>query len=161
MRNVMLKTITVAALAAALTVTAWSQNDAVGPEEAEKLGHERSEFMKGLGQSMRTLKGFLSGRNSPEEAIAAARGMQDASAVIPSLFPPGTGMDVLPKTQALDAVWENWDDFTMAAQLLGERARALEAALGSDDGAAVEAAFGALGAQGCGGCHRVFRQKDH
>ena len=94
MRNVMFKTIMVAAVAAALTVTAWSQNDAVGPEEAEQLGHERQELMKGLGQSMRTVKGLLSGRNSTEEAIAAAKGMQDASAVIHSLFPPGSGMDV-------------------------------------------------------------------
>ena len=140
---------------------AWSGDDVVSLEEAERLSDERHVFMKELGKSMRTIKGFLSGRNDAEEALAATGVLKDAASAIPPLFPPGTGVDALPRTGALDAIWENWSDFEMAAQLLGERAAMFEAALASGDHDSQAAAFEALGREGCGGCHSVFRAKDH
>ncbi len=140
---------------------AWSGDDVVSLEEAERLSDERQVFMKELGISMRTIKGFLSGRNDAEEALAATGVLKDAASAIPRLFPPGTGVDALPRTGALDAIWENWTEFEMAAQLLGERAAMLETALASGDGDSQAAAFQALGRDGCGGCHSVFRAEDH
>lgn len=140
---------------------AWSGDDVVSLEEAERLSQERHVFMKELGVSMRTIKGFLSGRNDVEEALAATGVLKDAATAIPPLFPPGTGVDALPRTGALDAIWENWSDFEMAAQLLGERAAMLETALVAGDDDSQAEAFKALGRDGCGGCHSVFRAEDH
>lgn len=151
----MFKSFTVVTLATVLAFAAWSYDTPEAP------GDERRVLMKTLGGSMRTVKDHLAGRSSAEEAITAARSMADASARIPSLFPPGSGMSDVAASEALDAIWDNWDDFVVAAQLLGERAAALETALESDNGDSVEAAFRALGADGCGGCHTVFRHKDN
>ncbi len=140
---------------------AWSGEDTVSLGEAGRLSEERHVLMKELGMSMRTIKGFLSGRNDAGEALAATVVLKEAATAIPPLFPPGTGIDALPRTGALDAIWENWSDFEMASQLLGERAAMLETALASGDDASQSAAFEALGRDGCGGCHSVFRAKDH
>ncbi len=157
MRTIILTTV----VSLMLGTVAWSDDDIVSLEEAERLSDERHVFMKELGKSMRTIKGFLSGRNDAEEALAAAGVLKDAATAIPPLFPPGTGVDALPRTGALDAIWENWSDFEMAAQLLGERAALLETALASGDGDSQAEAFMALGRDGCGGCHSVFRAEDH
>jgi len=119
-------TILTAVVCVMLGSVAWSGDDVVSLEEAERLSQERQVFMKELGKSMRTIKGFLSGRNDAAEALAATGVLKDAATAIPPLFPPGTGVDALPRTGALDAIWENWSDFEMAAQLLGERAAMLE-----------------------------------
>ena len=153
-------TILTVVLSVVMGSAAWSGDDIVSLEEAERLSDERQVFMKELGISMRTIKGFLSGRNDAEEALAATGVLKDAASAIPRLFPPGTGVDALPRTSALDAIWENWTEFEMAAQLLGERAAMLETALASGDGDSQTAAFQALGRDGCGGCHSVFRAKD-
>jgi cytochrome c556 len=42
---------------------------------------------------------------------------------------------------------------------MGELATKLEAAANSGDQAATLAAFGALGKDGCGGCHETYRKK--
>lgn len=154
-------TILTAVVSLVLGSVAWSGDDVVSLEEAERLSQERHVVMKELGKSMRTIKGFLSGRNDAEEALAATGVLKDAATAIPLLFPPGTGVDALPRTGALDAIWENWSDFEMAAQLLGERAALLETALASGDGDSRAEAFMALGREGCGGCHSVFRAEDH
>ena len=154
-------TILTAVVSLVLGSVAWSGDDIVSLEEAERLGQERQVVMKELGKSMRTIKGFLSGRNDAEEALAATGVLKDAATAIPLLFPPGTGVDALPRTGALDAIWENQSDFEMAAQLLGERAAILETALASGDGDSQAEAFKALGRDGCGGCHSVFRAEDH
>ena len=154
-------TILTAVVCLVLGSVAWSGDGSVSLEEAERLSDERHVFMKEMGKSMRTIKGFLSGRNDMEEALAATRVLKDAATAITPLFPPGTGVDALPRTGALDAIWENWSDFEMAAQLLGERAAVLETALASGDGDSQTDAFIALGREGCGGCHSVFRAEDH
>ena len=62
-------------------------------------------------------------------------------------------------TQSKDAIWEEWDEFVAASEQLGEKAAALQAALSSGDSGRIGAAFGDLGKNGCGGCHRRFREK--
>ncbi len=157
----MRKSILTVIVSVVLGSAAWSGDDIVSLEDAERLGQERHVVMKEIGIAMRTIKSFLSGRNSAGEALAATGALKDAAAAIPSLFPPGTGVDALPRTGALDAIWENWSDFEMASQLLGERATMLETALASGDGDSQTEAFMALGRDGCGGCHAVFRAEDH
>ena len=157
----MRKSILTVIVSVVLGSAAWAGDGTVSLEEAERLSEERHVLMKEAGMAMRTIKGFLSGRNDAEEALAATAALKDAAAVIPSLFPPGTGIDALPRTGALDAIWENWSGFEMASHLLAERATMLETALVSGDGDSQAEAFMALGRDGCGGCHAVFRAEDH
>ena len=56
-------------------------------------------------------------------------------------------------------IWEQWTDFEGHAKTMGELAAKLETAAASGDQAATLAAFAALGKNGCGGCHEMFRKK--
>ncbi len=149
----------VGALALAVAFTAFSPEQAAVADHHGKAMEERSKLMKGMGGAMRTLKGFVEGRNSAEEASQAAATIAAAAPKIADVFPPGTGMGADPKSESRDLIWEKWDDFTAAASLLGDKAAALQTALASGDAGAAGAAFGDLGKNGCGGCHRVFREK--
>ena len=148
-----------AGLAAFVALGASGQGQVASEEEARQVAEERSRTMKTLGRSMRTLKGFAGGRGTAEEASAAAATIADAAPAIPSLFPAGSGMAALPDSESKDAIWEEWDEFVAGADRLGEKAAALQSALASGDSDRIGAAFGDLGKNGCGGCHRRFREK--
>ena len=148
-----------AALAAVVTLGASGQGQVASEEEAVQVAEKRSEAMKSLGRSMRTLKGFVEGRGTAEEAAAAATVIADAAPTIPSLFPAGTGMAALPDSESKENIWEDWDEFVASTERLEEKAAALLAVLGSGDSDRIGAAFGDLGKNGCGGCHSKFREK--
>ena len=148
-----------AALAAFVTLGASGQGQVASEEEAMQVAEKRSEAMKSMGRSMRTLKGFAGGRGSAEEASAAAAVIADTAPVLPSLFPAGSGMSALPDSESKDVIWEEWDEFVAATERLGEKAAALQAVLSSGDSGQIGAAFGDLGKNGCGGCHSKFREK--
>ena len=148
-----------AGLAAFMALGASGQGQVASEEEALKVAEERSETMKSMGRSMRTLKGFTDGRGTAEEASAAAAVIADAAPTLPSLFPAGTGMAALPDAESKEIIWEEWDEFVAGTVRLGEKAAALQAAIGAGDSGAIGAAFGDLGKNGCGGCHSKFREK--
>ena len=138
---------------------ASGQGQVASEEEAMQVAEKRSEAMKSMGGSMRTLKRFLEGRGSPEDAREAADVIASAAPTIPSLFPAGTGMAALPDSESKENIWEEWDEFVAATERLGEKAGALQAAIVAGDSSDIGAAFGDLGKNGCGGCHRKFREK--
>ena len=148
-----------AGLAALVAFGAGGQSQVASEQEAMQVAEKRSEAMKSLGGSMRTLKRFLEGRGSAEDAAAAVAVIADTAPAIPSLFPAGTGMAALPDSESRENIWEEWEAFVASAEHLGEKAAALQAALGSGDSGRIGAAFGDLGKNGCGGCHRKFREK--
>ena len=148
-----------AGLAALVAFGASGQGQVASEEEAMQVAEKRSETMKSMGRSMRALKGFVEGRGTAEEADAAATVIADAAPTLPSLFPAGTGMAALPDSESKENIWEEWDEFVAATERLGEKATALQAALSSGDSGQIGAAFGDLGKNGCGGCHRKFREK--
>ena len=159
MRTGKLKLVAVWAFALVVVSAAFVPQQSAVADGHGKVMEERSKLMKGMGGAMRTLKGYLEGRGSAEEAGEAAAVIAAAAPKIPDVFPPGTGMGADPKSETKDVVWEKWDEFTAAATLLGDKAAALKTALASGDAGAVGAAFGDLGKNGCGGCHRSFREK--
>ena len=146
-------------LAASLGVAAVAQDRVAGEEEAKKVQAERSQAMKSLGGGTRALKFYTAGRGSAEDAAKAASAIAKTAARIPSLFPAGTGMDVLSDSEAKPEIWQQWDEFKKAAKRLEDKAAVLSAALAAGDKDKVGAAFADLARNGCGGCHRVFRQK--
>ena len=147
-----------AAGAALALVAALAAN---GPAQAheEAMPADRHDLMKGLGEAMRTMKRFVQGRAPAEKADAAASLIAAGAPRIPSVFPPGSGREAYPKSESKDVIWEQWDEFVAAADTLGEKAAALQAALASGESGRIGAAFADLGKNGCGGCHRRFREK--
>ena len=148
-----------AGLAAFVALGASGQGQVASEEEAMQVAEKRSETMKSMGGSMRTLKRFVEGRGTAEDASAAAGVISDAAPTIPSLFPAGTGMAALPDSESKENIWEDWDEFVAGTERLREKAAALQAVLSSGDLGQIGAAFGDLGKNGCGGCHSKFREK--
>lgn len=82
--------------------------------------------------------------------------ISNLATMIPDGFANNTqGADV--DTEALDAIWDNIDDFNGKAATMSEKASALAAA--SADGIdATRKAFGAMG-QACKACHDEYREQ--
>ncbi|MDE2790957.1 MAG: cytochrome c [Paracoccaceae bacterium] len=143
------------ALAVVLSFATFVPERGAIAEQHGIVAEERSQLMRSMGGAMRTLRGYLRGRNSVEEAADAATVIATMAAKIPDAFPTGTGMGANPESEAKDIIWAEWEEFTAAAVLLGNKAAILEAALTSGD---ASAAFSDLGTNGCGGCHNRFRE---
>ncbi len=129
-------------------------------EEAEAVYANRSEFMKGMGGSMKAFSNFLKrGEGEALELGAMAAEMAERASEIPDLFPQDTGIAQNEDSEAKAEIWEKWSEFVAAAEALAEPARALEAAFESGDGQLIGKAVKALGGEGCRGCHTQFRHK--
>ena len=131
-------------------------------DDAATVIRERQELMKTFGASMKTIGGYVQGGVGSHEDVAAAAGkIAEGAAGLPDHFPPGTGMDEVmdPETGAKMVIWEQWDDFTAHASTLEQTALAVQAAAVAMDDTALASAFETLGNDGCGGCHKTFRQK--
>lgn len=154
-----LTTAAVAGLAVGLGAAVQAYDRVESREGALRVQAERGQTMKGLGRAMRTVKLFTAGRGTREAAREAAAAIAGTASDLPSLFPAGTGMDVLADSEAASAIWENWSGFTAAATVFRDKAAVLEAALAAGDSELIGSAFEDLGWNGCGGCHRAFRQE--
>lgn len=117
----------------------------------------RQSVMKAFGAHAAAIKTALTDETAfAGDVVAHARAIEALSASIPKMFPAGTGEG---DTYALPTIWSDGTGFAAAATKSGELAAALVKAAESGDNAAALAAFGALGKDGCGGCHGVFRKK--
>ena len=81
-----------------------------------------------------------------EEAKAA---LIAAAADVPAKF---EAQETDPESEALPAIWENWDDFVAKADAMKAAAEAMDTA--SLDG--LRAGIGGIG-QTCGACHKSYR----
>ena len=149
------------ALAAAIsTAVMFDAGVVVAQDDPIKV---RRAAMKQLGAHMKGVGGFLKGgRRAGTAETVALRGQSMAAiaARIPALFPKGTSLaDGKGETGAKPVIWEQWSGFQKAAAALATEANKLSAAAESGDKAAIKVAMGSLGKNGCGGCHRTFRQK--
>lgn len=117
----------------------------------------RQSVMKAFGAHAAAIKTALVDETSlAGDVVAHARAIEALSASIPKMFPEGTGEG---DTDALPSVWSDSAGFAAASTKSAELAAALVKAAESGDNAAALAAFAALGKDGCGGCHGVFRKK--
>ena len=132
---------------------------AATPGETVKM---RQDAMKSLGGHMKAIKTFIeNGEGSADDVARRAAEINEISGKIPGLFPQGTSMDQVmdPKTGAKPAIWSEWNKFTAAAKTLGARSEGLKMAASGGDKGAIAAAFKEMGSDGCGGCHKPYRQK--
>ncbi len=133
---------------------------AAADENLEKVAADREKAMKSLGASMRVLNGFImKGRGEAADASGAVATIAAVAPTIPALFPPGTGMEEIFESEAKEVIWQEWEAFVAASEQLGVKAGTLQAALASGDSTQMSEAFTDLGKNGCGGCHRKFREK--
>jgi cytochrome c556 len=158
------------ALAGAVTLgavtlgqSASAEPGAVQLADAAKMAavKERQELMKSVGGNMRTVTEFLKeSKGTMAEAEAAAASIGELAGRIPAAFETEATldeMDAVGKNRGKPEIWMNWDGFVEKAGTLEERSGALVVAFQGGDRAAIDAAFAAMGRDGCGGCHDDFR----
>jgi cytochrome c556 len=127
-----------------------------GVAVAQDVVAARQDLMKKNGKEMGAIKAVLVDKQgSLGDVVANADSIAADSAKIPELFPAGSDMG---ETRALPIIWEKPDEFAAKAKNTADLAMALSAAAKSGDEAAALAAFGALGKDGCGGCHATFQK---
>jgi cytochrome c556 len=115
------------------------------PEEAVTL---RQDVMRQGGALLRSIANL-----SGADAVAAMTTLRDNYSHIPALFPEGSNVG---DSEALPAIWENWETFTAIAQTGAAAAEAGIAAAEAGDTATYSASAQALMGT-CGQCHQQFR----
>ena len=116
----------------------------------------RMDAMSDIAKSMKAIGAMIKGQAAFDAGTvkAAATSMAEHADRIPELFPEGSNRK---PSEALPAIWEDWDGFKSIAKDMSTQAKALAAAA---DGASqidqIKAPFGAL-AKTCKACHSDFR----
>ena len=138
----------IAGLMALGVVASVAQDAFVAPATPEEAVTLRKQLMKEDG-------GILRGAASltGPEAVAAMQTLKDNYSHIPALFPEGS---IVGDSEALPAIWENWDAFVAIAKTGEDAAAAGLASAEAGDAAGYAAALQAIGGT-CGTCHQQFR----
>jgi cytochrome c556 len=120
----------------------------------------RQSVMKAQGKDMTAIKAYIDDKADLTSAQGAGADLVVQVGKIPDIFPKGTGMDEFPgKSYAKPAIWTEWDKFSAQSKTSADKAAALDKALKGGDKAAITAAFGDMGKNGCGACHEPYREK--
>ncbi len=131
---------------------------ALDQEQAEKATAVRQAALKVVGWNIGPM-GAMAMEEMPYDAdrfglhaerIAVLLGM------LPEAFQADT-RDFPVATEALDAIWEDFDEFTRLANAAENKALRASAAAKNKDFADARAALGELG-QACKDCHEKFRE---
>ena len=129
-------------------VAVVAQDAFVPPATPEEAVSQRIALMREDGGILKAA-GALTGA----EAAAAMQTLLTNYSHIPDLFPEGS---IVGDSEALPAIWENWEAFTAIVETGKTAAAAGLAAAEAGDAAAYGAALKALGGT-CGQCHQQFR----
>jgi cytochrome c556 len=129
-------------------------------QDKETVLKNRQALMKEQGKDLQNVKAYIDGKGELAQAKAGAANLTQTTAKIPDLFPPGTGgPNPTGDYVAKPVIWSDWNKFIDAQRTTAQKVNALVIALNGSDKAAIEAAFGDLGKNGCGNCHTTFREK--
>lgn len=148
-----LKKISALAVAGLLTfgmVATFAQDAFVAPATPEAAPAAREALMKQNGAVLKAA-GALSGA----DAEAAMQTLLTNFTHIPDVFPEGSNIG---DSEALPAIWQNWDAFTTIVETGKTAAAGGLAAAKAGDTTAYVAAIKAIGGT-CGTCHQQFRKK--
>jgi cytochrome c556 len=154
LKLVVLKLAFGAVLAATLAAgVAYAQDPAA-------IAKARQGHYKEIGKAAKVTRDQLM-KAKPDIAViqAAAKTIDTLAPQVPTWFPPGTGRDVVPKSEALPVIWQKPDEFKKDAA--GFAAAAHEFYLAAQSGKldAVRADYPTLGGA-CKTCHDAFKAKD-
>jgi len=129
-------------------------------QDKEAVIKNREALMKGQGKDLGSVKAYTEGKADLAQAEAGAAGLAQSMKKIPDVFPPGSGgTSTDGKYATKPVIWTDWSKFLDAQKTASNKADALLVAVKSGDKTKIEAAFGDLGKNGCGGCHETFREK--
>ncbi len=120
----------------------------------------RQTVMKTLAGHLGAMAAIAKGEvSNTDHAPAHAAAIIAITEMMPDLFPAGTGPDSGIETRSTAAIWLDNDKFQQAiGQAMAEAKKLAEVAQGGDPGA-IGAQLGALGKNGCSGCHTNFRSR--
>lgn len=148
MRFSKFSSIAIAGLLAAGTIAAFAQDAFVAPATPEEAVALREQTMRENGATLRSA-GSLTGA----DAVAAMTTLRDNYSHMAELFPEGSNVG---ESEALPAIWENWDAFIAIVDTGVAAAEGGLTAAESGDASAYAAALQTIGAT-CGQCHQQFR----
>lgn len=116
---------------------------------------ERMEVMKSIRDDMKSLRNVVRGRDTYNQRkfLDRVQSIKAVSGDIPALFPEGS---LQKPSEALPAIWDNWDDFTSQANNFHESVISLEQAVMSDDLRSIKSTFRSV-AQTCKACHDDYQ----
>jgi cytochrome c556 len=120
---------------------------------------QRHAVMGSLAAHMKAAKAAITA-NDMKAVSGQAEAIHWLARMLPDTFPKGSGPE-MGKTRAAPKIWEDWTGFVAASDKLATTAMALKTAAGSGNAQAAEAAFTAVGRDGCGDCHTVYRAPKH
>ncbi|MGI9364213.1 MAG: c-type cytochrome [Rhizobiaceae bacterium] len=118
----------------------------------------RMDQMMEIGEAMKTIGQMIQGKIAFDAKAAriAANAVAENAKAIPDLFPHGSNKA---PSEAVAAIWENWEEFKTLASEMEKDASTLSDAAGSASNAqALQPMFGQLG-KTCSSCHSKFRVK--
>ena len=113
----------------------------------------RQETMGMIGANMKTIGEMAQGKIAFDAAAAQAAfaTIAEKADTVPAVFETQSNTD--PESEAKDALWDNWDDFTAKAAALKAAA---DAGASVDSPEALAAAAGPLGGA-CAACHKAYK----
>lgn len=118
---------------------------------------ERMEMMKDISDQMKIIVTMVRGEEEYDaaKAQAAAQAIADHARELAEKFPEGS---IGHPSEALPAIWDNWDEFVEQTEQLHAMAIALSNQAASADGAdSLREEIAAVG-QTCSSCHQDFRK---
>ena len=132
---------------------------AEGPSPADLYSYRTATFGS-IGNHMKAMGLMVKGKvpANKDDLVAHATALHQTSLTVPHLFPAGTGPDVVPETESLPKIWQDWAGFEAKAKALQDESAKLVAVAQGGDVVAFKAQFGAVG-KTCGGCHDAYRLK--
>lgn len=136
------------ALAAIVTATAVFAHGGV----TDPVVLARMEAMKRIGGNVKVIGDMAKGEAAfdADAVQTALNAIQAEAAEIPAYFEQQILVD---GSEALPAIWQNWDDFVAKSSDLEVAAGSLNVSSADDLGAALQQIGGA-----CAGCHKSYRE---
>ena len=148
-----------AVLTAALICALIAVSVSAPAQDQETVVKNREAFMKGQAKDLGSVKAYTDGKGDLAQAETGAVNLTQSTKKIPEMFPPGTdATDSEGKFATKPVIWTDWNKFLEVQKTAAAKADALLVAVKSGDKAAIQAAFGDLGKNGCGACHETFRE---
>jgi cytochrome c556 len=146
--------LTTSFLAAAVVATLASS--APAHEGATGVVKERMDAMETMAKAMKAITQRIKASRDLAPIRNDARTVHGLAEKMTTLFPPGTAGH---PSGAKPVIWTKWSDFEAKARALVAESDKL-AKIDPSDGKAV-AAQARVVSQNCGGCHELYRQKNH
>lgn len=142
-------------LAAIVAASASASFAALAHEGASGVVKERMDLMEAIGNDFKEIGQRLQANRNLPSIAERARRIEERSARIAALFPPGT-LDR--PTDARPVIWERWSEFEARARGLRDASAELAEAAPSGNPKLVSDRFKAL-TRSCNACHDDFRRK--